>query len=146
MKPKHRRLLFLTLVMSFITGAGGFFFFQIQSHLVFFYTPSQLFQLSAMPNSVIRVGGLVKIGSVRFDDTLNSFILTDQTADITVEYNGILPVLFREGQGIVATGVVDERQIFNAQELLAKHDENYMPKNVQDKIKESGYWQDEYPK
>ena len=95
-------------------------------------------------NEQFRLGGLVEADSVRHEDgTLKvSFTVTDGGASIPVQYEGILPDLFREGQGVVVEGAIDDAGIFQAETVLAKHDENYMPPEVAEALKESGYWQD----
>lgn len=115
--------------------------------LVFFFTPSQLYikieEARFDPEREIRLGGLVKTGSIvaREDGSIR-FTVTDLTREIDVEYRGLLPTLFREGQGVVASGKITNNHMV-ASEILAKHDENYMPKEVADALKESGQWKAE---
>ncbi|MFN7401947.1 MAG: cytochrome c maturation protein CcmE, partial [Alphaproteobacteria bacterium] len=114
-------------------------------HLIFFYTPAQLALKQKDPqfdsSRPMRLGGLVKSGSVISQkDGGIRFKVTDLEHEITVEYRGLLPTLFREGQGVVATGILKDDRIFYAREILAKHDENYMPKEVAEALRKSGRW------
>ena len=108
--------------------------------IVFFYTPSELAQKNIPADQLFRLGGLVAVDSYKELSQEKHFIIDDGGAQLAVIYQGILPDLFREGQGVVALGRLNNN-IFYAQEILAKHDENYMPKEVADKLKENGYWQ-----
>jgi cytochrome c-type biogenesis protein CcmE len=106
--------------------------------ILFFYTPSEV--LEKKPSKIFRLGGLVKDGSIRKEaDGQVLFIVTDYEAEIEVCYHGILPALFKENQGVVALGQLVDGG-FTAKEILAKHDENYMPKEVADKLKKNKYW------
>lgn len=144
MKPKYQRLTFI--VASIISIAFGLYLIlsQFNQNIVFFYTPSEL-PKESVRNKVVRIGGLVKNGSILkniHNTTKHQFILTDNEKEIVVEYEGMLPNLFRENQGIVAKGKWSEKESkFIATELLAKHDEKYMPKEIADKLKEKGYYQ-----
>jgi cytochrome c-type biogenesis protein CcmE len=102
-----------------------------QSNLVFFFTPTQVAQGEAPKNKMFRVGGMVKEGSVKRDQAVIEFVVTDTARDIPVRYSGLLPDLFKEGKGVVAQGRLDEQGLFVASEVLAKHDENYMPPEAQ---------------
>jgi cytochrome c-type biogenesis protein CcmE len=112
----------------------------LRDNIVFFYTPSEINQSDRQSGRQLRLGGLVKDSSVKIDGMQSVFVVTDGSADITVRYDNALPSLFREGQGVVAEGQI-ENGIFMAQNVLAKHDENYMPAEVADKLKEQGVWQ-----
>jgi cytochrome c-type biogenesis protein CcmE len=132
------RLWVLSLIL---VGAGAlltFILVSLQQEMLFFVTPSQLNQLANEPKKV-RLGGLVKEGSVaRLDDGLSTqFIVTDHTCEQKVYYRGILPDLFREGQGVVAEGRKNHEGIFIATQVLAKHDETYMPKAVYQQLRKS---------
>jgi cytochrome c-type biogenesis protein CcmE len=138
MTPKRRkRLLLILLMISGVAVAAGFALKAFNENLMFFYTPSDVAAGEAPLNHLIRVGGLVTSGSVqRQPDGLTvKFDVTDNAETITVQYTGILPDLFREGQGIVAHGRLQEDLLFIADEVLAKHDENYMPPEVADALK-----------
>ncbi len=137
MTPKRRkRLLLILLMISGVAVAAGFALKAFNENLMFFYTPSNVAAGEAPVNHLIRVGGLVTSGSVqRQPDGLTvKFDVTDNAETITVQYTGILPDLFREGQGIVAHGRLQEDRLFIADEVLAKHDENYMPPEVADAL------------
>jgi cytochrome c-type biogenesis protein CcmE len=138
MTPKRRkRLLLIGLMVAGVAIAAGFALKAFNENLMFFYTPSNVAAGEAPAGHLIRVGGLVTEGSVqRQSDGLTvRFDITDNAETITVQYTGILPDLFREGQGIVAHGRLQDDLIFIADEVLAKHDENYMPPEVADALK-----------
>lgn len=113
-------------------------------NIVYFYSPSDLLVKDIPKGKRIRIGGLVKDGSIHYlsDKQTLSFILTDLDKEVVVHYKGIIPTLFKEGQGSIAYGLFDAEQTFVADEILAKHDENYMPKEIADTLKQKGYWQD----
>ena len=113
----------------------------LRDNIVFFYTPSEISQSKLTSGQSLRLGGLVKDGSVEIEGMQSVFIVTDGTVDITVKYDNALPSLFREGQGVVTEGQIEDG-VFIAQNVLAKHDENYMPAEVAEKLKEQGVWQD----
>ena len=140
MTPKRRnRIVLIVLVLAGIGVASGFALKAFNENLMFFYQPSQVIAGEAPVGRLIRVGGLVTTGSVqRQSDGLTVlFDITDNAETITVQYTGILPDLFREGQGIVAHGQLQNDQLFVADEVLAKHDENYMPPEVADALKKT---------
>jgi cytochrome c-type biogenesis protein CcmE len=140
MTPRRRRMLIIGLLLAGIGLAAFFALSAFQKNLLYFLTPSQVAQGEAPRGRSFRVGGLVVKGSVRrAQDTLEvHFDLTDGQKTIPVRYNGILPDLFREGQGIIAIGSLSESGTFDASEVLAKHDENYMPPEVAESLKASG--------
>lgn len=134
MHPKRKNRLILIVFMVIGLGSGvGLMMYSLSQNIDLFMTPTQIANGEVRPEQTIRAGGLVVEGSVqRSDDGLNvSFSITDGAANVTIEYEGILPDLFREGQGIVALGKVDSRNVIIASEVLAKHDEEYMPPEVQ---------------
>ena len=138
MTPKRRkRIILILLMIAGIAVAAGFALKAFNENLMFFYTPSDVAADEAPFNHPIRVGGLVTAGSVqRQEDGLTvHFDITDNAETITIQYTGILPDLFREGQGIVAHGKLQGDNLFVADEVLAKHDENYMPPEVADALK-----------
>ena len=140
MTPKRRnRIVLIVLVLAGIAVAATFALKAFNENLMFFYQPSQVIAGEAPVGRLIRVGGLVTTGSVqRQSDGLTvNFDITDNAETITVQYTGILPDLFREGQGIVAHGQLQGDQLFVADEVLAKHDENYMPPEVADALKKT---------
>ncbi len=148
MKPKHRRLGFVAVGVILLAAAAGLVLYAMNDTLVFFYTPSEVQQkLQARQLDLdrpFRLGGLVETGSVARDSTGVEvrFRVTDTVQTVTVAYHGILPDLFREGQGVVAEGRLGADGVFTASEVLAKHDENYMPPEVAAALKKQGHWQD----
>ena len=114
----------LALAAAFVLNA-------FQNNLVFFFTPTQVLNGEAPKNKTFRIGGLVKVGSLQRDGTDVSFVVTDTAQDIPVRYSGLLPDLFKEGKGVVAQGRLDAQGLMTASEVLAKHDENYMPPEAQ---------------
>jgi cytochrome c-type biogenesis protein CcmE len=123
--------------------AAGLVLIALRDQIVFFYSPSEIAEKMLTPGSRVRIGGLVQEGSVVRDATGGvRFAVTDTAQSVTVDYRGILPDLFREGQGIVAEGVLAGDGSVTADTVLAKHDENYMPKEVVDALKAQGVWQE----
>ena len=140
MTAKSKRLFVIAAIASLLGIAAILVLGALRDNIVFFYTPSEINQSDRQSGRQLRLGGLVKDGSVEIDGMQSVFVVTDGSANITVRYNNALPSLFREGQGVVAEGRV-ENGIFMAQNVLAKHDENYMPAEVAEKLKEQGVWQ-----
>ena len=129
MKPRHKKLAFITLGLSALAVAAALVLNAFQSNLVFFFSPSQVAANEAPIGKRFRIGGLVEEGSIQRHEsglTVN-FAVTDSAESIPVTYTGILPDLFKEGKGVVAQGKISANGIFEADEVLAKHDENYMP-------------------
>ena len=131
MKPRHQRFLFIALGVSALAIAGMFVLNAFQSNLVFFFTPTQVFQGEAPKERAFRVGGMVKEGSLVKDGENIQFVVTDFAHEVPVKYKGLLPDLFKEGKGVVAQGKLSDNKLFAASEVLAKHDENYMPPEAQ---------------
>ena len=127
MKPRHQRFLFITAGVAVLAIAGMFVLNAFQSNLVFFFTPTQVSNGEAPKERAFRVGGMVKEGSLKKDGENVQFVVTDFAHDVPVTYKGLLPDLFKEGKGVVAQGKLLEANQFAASEVLAKHDENYMP-------------------
>ena len=140
---RKQRLLVVLAVLIGLGIACGLMFYALRQNINLFYTPQQIASGEAPLDAQMRVGGLVEPGTViRNPDTLDvTFGLTDGKGRFTVHYQGILPDLFREGQGIVANGTLESRTRFEAEEVLAKHDETYMPREVAESLKEQGVWQ-----
>ena len=141
MNPRRRKLLFSAVFIVIGMGIATFLALRaFQENLLYFYTPSQVYNGEAPKSRPFRIGGLVSEGSVvRNPQNLEvAFVLTDTLHDIRVTYKGILPDLFREGQGIVANGRLGGDGVFVADEVLAKHDENYMPPEVADALDKAG--------
>ena len=140
MKPKHQRLAFISLGFLLLAGAVALVLSAFPVNLVFFHSPTDLKTKVISAEQRLRVGGLVEEGSVKqIADANVRFTVTDLANSVQVNFRGILPDLFREGQGIVAEGHFRDG-IFQATEVLAKHDETYMPVEVADAIKKSGQW------
>ena len=131
MTPRQKRFSLIIGGIVVLALAAGFVLNAFQSNLVFFFTPTQVAQGEAPKNKMFRVGGMVKEGSVKREQTVIEFVVTDTARDIPVRYSGLLPDLFKEGKGVVAQGRLDEQGLFVASEVLAKHDENYMPPEAQ---------------
>jgi cytochrome c-type biogenesis protein CcmE len=127
MKPRHRRAALIVAGIAVLGVATALILSAFQKNLVFFYTPSDVAANKAPAGRQFRVGGLVETGSVKREGVRVTFRVTDTAQTITVAYDGILPDLFREGKGVVAEGRIDPSGVFQASQVLAKHDENYMP-------------------
>ena len=141
MKPRTRRALWIVSGLAALGLAAGLVLNAFQSNLVFFFTPSQVVANEAPRDRAFRVGGLVEAGSVvRDKDALTvRFRVTDTARTIPVVYSGILPDLFREGKGVVAQGRLGADGVFRASEVLAKHDENYMPPEAAEALRKAGH-------
>ena len=145
MTRKQRRLLLIAVAGAVIAAALGLILYALSGQIALFRTPTELASGAIEPDRRIRIGGLVAEGSVVRDGTSVTFAVTDTVNSVTVTYTGLLPDLFREGQGVVAEGVLDESRVFRADSVLAKHDENYMPKEVVDALKAQGVWEEGQP-
>jgi cytochrome c-type biogenesis protein CcmE len=145
MTRKQRRLALIAVALGVLTFALVTMYraFQLRDSLVFFNSPTDLAEKQIKPGTRIRIGGLVKEGSVRRGDSLAvRFEVTDGKSTVPVAYQGLLPDLFRDGQGVVAEGALDPTGTFRADSVLAKHDETYMPKEVAEALKKQGHWKD----
>jgi cytochrome c-type biogenesis protein CcmE len=131
MKPRTQRALLIVAGVAIVGAAAAFVLNAFQDNLVFFFTPSQIEKGEAPKGRAFRVGGMLKTGTVTKEGIVTRFVVTDTAKEVTVTYSGILPDLFREGKGVVAQGKLDESGVFVASEVLAKHDENYMPPEAQ---------------
>jgi len=144
MTRKHRRLLIVLACGAGLGSASALTLSAFSSNIVFFMSPGDIAARPPAVGRTIRLGGLVEAGSlhrVTVDGEPSAhFVVTDGKTTIPVSYTGILPDLFREGQGVVALGSIQPDHSFRAQEVLAKHDETYMPKDVADALKRSGHW------
>ena len=134
MKPRHLRLTIVGGVLLAVGGIAALVFNAFQSNMVFFYSPTQVGAKEAPMDRTFRIGGLVKEGSVKRDGVNVNFIVTDTAKTVAVRYQGILPDLFKEGKGVVAQGQMNGG-VFEAREVLAKHDENYMPPEAAEAVK-----------
>ncbi|MBM3468670.1 MAG: cytochrome c maturation protein CcmE [Alphaproteobacteria bacterium] len=134
MSPKQKRLWYLILIALFLGGCSLIILTTLNNHLLFFMMPTDV--LASKPTNKIRLGGFVKSGSLQHPDpTTILFKITDGLHEIPVRYIGVVPNLFREGQGVVAEGILSSKGEFQASYLLAKHDENYMPREVAASLK-----------
>ncbi|RNJ49712.1 cytochrome c maturation protein CcmE [Methylocystis hirsuta] len=143
MTRKGKRLTLIAGAMAILGLAAGLMLFALRDNIVFFYTPSELAKKQTASGARLRIGGLVKEGTVVKNGQDVRFTVTDKTSDLTVSYTGLLPDLFREGQGVVVDGVLQPDGAFRADSVLAKHDERYMPRDVADALKKQGVWQGE---
>ncbi|MDP8918662.1 MAG: cytochrome c maturation protein CcmE [Pseudomonadota bacterium] len=144
MTRKQRRLTLIGVAGCVLAVALGLVLYAMNDTIVFFNSPADIQAKGVQPGTRIRLGGLVKEGTVqRGSDQQMTFEVMDAQASIRVNYKGLLPDLFREGQGIVAEGTLESPSVFRADTVLAKHDENYMPREVADTLKKQGHWQGE---
>jgi cytochrome c-type biogenesis protein CcmE len=143
MTRKQRRLTLIGVGLAVLALAAALVLSALKESIVFFNSPTDLAEKQFVPGTRIRLGGLVKPGSLmRGDNLLVRFAVTDGKREIVVVYQGIVPDLFREGQGVIAEGALDPQGTFKADTILAKHDERYMPKDVADTLKAQGHWKD----
>jgi cytochrome c-type biogenesis protein CcmE len=138
MKPRHKRAMIVVGVLAAVGVAVALVLNAFNSNLVFFYTPSQIASKEAPQGRTFRIGGLVQAGSVVRDGVTVNFIVTDTIQTVPVRFEGILPDLFKEGKGVVAQGKLGTDGVFTAREVLAKHDENYMPPEAAEALKQAG--------
>ena len=138
MTPKIKRLWLVVIAGALLGGAALLASFALRDNIVFFVTPSQMTP-SHIEAKRLRVGGLVADDSVSIAGTVTRFTITDETASLVVKYDGALPDLFREGQGIVAEGRISDNVLI-ADTVLAKHDENYIPREIKESLEEQGVW------
>jgi cytochrome c-type biogenesis protein CcmE len=140
---KGRRLVLIAVALGIVGAAAGLALYALSDNIVFFYSPSEILQKNVQLGARVRIGGLVERGSVvkSAGDKLD-FSVTDGANQIKVSYVGLPPDLFREGQGVVAEGVLEAPGRLRAETILAKHDERYMPREVVDALKKQGHWQE----
>jgi cytochrome c-type biogenesis protein CcmE len=144
MTRKQRRLCLIGAALGVLALAVALVLDTLNESIVFFNSPTDVVEKHITPGTRIRIGGLVNEGSVRRGDSLAvRFEVTDGKLTIPVAYQGLLPDLFREGQGVIAEGALDAAGTFRADNVLAKHDENYMPKAVADALKKQGHWKND---
>ena len=144
-KVKKRLYFFLVSIITVII-IGKFIFDSLKVNSVYFFSPTDLKNTTEIPNGIIRIGGMVKDKSLKKEGNKYSFIVTDFKNEILVNFIGIKPNLFEEGQGAVVEGKLNTRTNLVATKILAKHDENYMPKEVADALKKTGNWKKNYGK
>ncbi len=141
MKPRHKRIAIIVGALAGLGVAAGLVLNALQSNVAFFFTPTQVLGGEAPKHKTFRVGGMVREGSIKRDQMTVHFVITDTARDVPVSYTGILPDLFKEGKGAVVQGKLGSNGEFVATEVLAKHDENYMPPEAQhavDQAKKAG--------
>ena len=141
MKSRHRRLIWILAGVAALAVAAGLVLNAFRSNLVFFFTPTEIAEGKAPTGKAFRIGGLVEEGSLQRvgDGTTVTFRVTDNAKTVVVAYTGILPDLFKEGRGVVAQGTMQADGSFKASEVLAKHDENYMPPEAAEALKRAGH-------
>lgn len=141
MTRKQRRAILIGTCLGVLALAVGLVLMALRDSIVFFYTPTEVAEKHLDTGQRFRLGGLVENGSLkRGEGTTVSFVVTDKRATLPVTFTGVLPDLFREGQGVVAEGMLTSEGVFHADSVLAKHDEKYMPPEVAKKLKEQGVW------
>ena len=142
MTPKKKR--FLGLILFFVPMCFGLFFLMsaLNSNIVYFISPTELIEQNKI-NQRLRLGGLVKSNSINVKGTIIKFDVTDGNNSVSVKYEGVLPDLFKEDQGVIVEGKFDSNS-FNADNLLAKHDENYIPREIKNSLEKQGLWKGEY--
>jgi cytochrome c-type biogenesis protein CcmE len=143
MTRRQRRLILIGLALGILGLAAALVLSALRDTIVFFHSPSEIAEKSIQPGTRIRIGGLVKDGSFQREGLEARFEVTDGARSLPVVFRGVLPDLFREGQGVVAEGALESPQLFRADTVLAKHDENYMPREVVDALKKQGVWKHE---
>ena len=147
MTRRQRRLTLIGGALMVLALAAGLVLLTLKDSIVFFNSPTDLVEKHVKPGQRVRIGGLVKQGSLSRGDNLSvRFEVTDGATTVAVAYRGLLPDLFREGQGVVAEGALDVGGTFRADSVLAKHDETYMPKEVAEALKKQGHWKEDYQK
>ena len=145
MTRKQRRLVLIGGSLGVLAVSVGLMLNAFRGSIVFFKSPTDILEHHVEPGTRVRLGGLVKTGSlVRGNGLHIRFEVTDGKSEIPVTYNGLLPDLFRQGQAVVAEGVLNGSGVFKADTILAKHDATYMPKEVVDELKKTGHWKDSY--
>ena len=142
MTRRGRRLVMIGAALAVLGVAAALALSALRESIVFFVTPSELAAKPVEPGKRLRIGGLVKEGSLKREGLEARFVVTDGAKDLAVVYRGVLPDLFREKQGVVAEGALDPAGLFRADMVLAKHDETYMPREVSDALKKQGVWRE----
>lgn len=137
---QRRRMIFMLVLLAALGGAGVLVTFALKNSVTYFYGPSDVAMHKVAAGVAFRIGGLVLPGSVVRSGADIRFTVTDGTNDVAVRYHGLPPALFAEGKGVVATGRLNAQGIFLADQLLAKHDERYVPPEVEKSLKKSGHW------
>ncbi len=141
MTRKQKRLAIIAGLGAVLAVAATIIFVALRDQIVFFYSPSEIHEKAVAAGTPIRLGGLVKEGTWKREGETSDFVVTDGQTEMATHYVGLLPDLFREGQGVVIEGSVTPQGTFAATNVLAKHDENYMPKELVEELKKRGEWQ-----
>ena len=145
MSLRFQRLLLILLTLVIILSAVLLILYNTRENVSYFYTPSEIDKQDIVINEKIRIGGFVENDSFnKISSSSFKFKITDETASILVTFNGILPDLFREEQGAVIEGAFVNNEVFNATNVFAKHDENYMPASIKEDLQNTGYWNKKY--
>ena len=145
MSLRFQRLLLILLTLVIILSAVLLILYNTRENVSYFYTPSEIDKSDITRNKIIRIGGFVENNSFnKISSSSFKFRITDEKASILVTFNGILPDLFREGQGAVIEGMFVKYDVFSANNVFAKHDENYMPASIEEGLKDTGYWNKKY--
>ena len=143
-KKVKLRILFLSFIILIVSLSVFLILKSLEENVVYFISPTEIKNLSEIDNKKrIRVGGMVKEQTIKLEQNKVTFVITDFKNEINVTYSGAIPNLFSEGKGVVAEGFLNDRSFFNAKKILAKHDENYMPPEVAEKLKKLGKWKGE---
>ena len=144
-KKVKKRLIIILLSVLVLLIATLLITINLRDNIIYFYSPSELQETIINKRNIIRVGGLVKNGSYKYNDKtkIYSFVITDNSNEVNVSFVGIIPNLFAENKGVVVEGLAIDKVNFTALKVLAKHDENYMPPEVIDALKQEGQWQEE---
>ena len=145
MSLRFQRLLLILFTLIIIFSAVLLILYNTRENVSYFYTPSEIDKSDVIINKIIRIGGFVENDSFKkISSSSFEFRITDEKASILVTFNGILPDIFREGQGAVIEGAFVDKNIFNATNVFAKHDENYMPASIKEGLRDTGYWNKKY--
>ena len=144
-KKVKKRLITILLSVLVLLIATLLITINLRDNIIYFYSPSEFQETTINKRNIIRVGGLVKVGSYKYNDKtkIYSFVITDNSNEVNVSFVGIIPNLFAENKGVVVEGLAIDKVNFTALKVLAKHDENYMPPEVIDALKQEGQWQEE---
>ena len=145
MSVRFQRLLLIIVSLIFLTTAILLILINSKKNLIFFYTPTELLDSNIKINDMVRIGGFVEKNSLKIvGSSKYNFIVTDSNVILNISYKGLLPDLFREGQGVVVEGRLVKKNHINASTVFAKHDENYIPASMKQQLKKSKYWKKEY--
>ena len=145
MKIRYQRLLLILFSLVFLTSSILLILFNSKKNLIFFYTPTEYINSNSKINNIVRIGGIVEINSIiNLGKNNYEFIISDNKNFINISYEGLLPDLFKEGQGAVIEGTIFKKKLIKASKVFAKHDENYMPENIKKQLENNQYWQTKY--